>query len=121
MARKTLLLILWGALITGVVSGQEQNKIGYVNGFRLSAINVKFIILSKANIGNNVFCERSGIFIAWGEKSIRVLDQSNSSVQFKGGMVSVLNFMDSNGWEYISSPDAILDEHTKSFLFRKKS
>lgn len=114
------LLLLFIFLAGTVAYGQEYRKNGYINRVQLSQLDADYVILRKAKSANDTYTERAGIDIISGDNktSAKVKDINGATIQFTGTMISVLNFMAYNGWEYVRASNEI--DAKDGLLFRKK-
>jgi hypothetical protein len=121
---RTLFSAIGLALTLSVVGQSEFKKLGYINSVQLSQLDANYLVLQKGHNENGFRTFMAGIVVADGHLPNAgdvglVKDLSGNTLRFTT-LISVLNFMAFNGWEFLNKGEGYIFGEQDDYLFRKK-
>ena len=88
----------------------------FVDGVNINETDTKYCIVKNSSLG---------YYINYGQKKVKMkaeISDKTGNLTDKFNILAVLNFMDKNGWELISSSESDTSDFSshEKFIFRKK-
>ena len=107
--KKSVFLFLFVAF-SGILFGQV-----FVNGVNINKADTKFCIIEKSALP--IISVNYGQKKFW--KKVDITDKNGTIISPKN-IVTVLNFMEQNGWDLVAFSQSNSQNYSETWVFRKK-